>query len=153
MGIFGLAAFSLLVVTGQETPGKSSICGTIQDQAGGALAGGEAQLDLPSGHEPRLTKSDAAGQFCFDALSPDTYELQIKALGFRPERRKVKLASGETTKLKFILMLDTVTQEVTVAEGASNVTSLNVAETKIGEGLLRNLPSVTCSPKNSPGKT
>jgi len=141
MGIFGLAAFSLLVVTGQETPGKSSICGTIEDQAGGAIAGAEAQLDLPSGREPRLTKSDAAGQFCFEELSPDTYELQVKALGFRPERRKVKSASGETTKVKFILTLDTVTQEVTVAEGASNVTSLNVAETKIGEGLLRNLPS------------
>src|SRR6266567_4425085 len=39
------------------------------------------------------------------------------------------------------LRLEAVAEQVTVAEGSADVSSLNVAQTQVSSGLLRNLPS------------
>jgi hypothetical protein len=48
---------------------------------------------------------------------------------------------GESVHLTISLSLETVAEQVTVAEGSADVGSLNVAQTQVGSGLLHNLPS------------
>ena len=141
MGIIGFVALSLLALTGRGQAASGAVCGKERDQAGGAIVGAEALLRLPSNQELRSETTDESGQFCFASLEPNKYELQVKAPGFRLERLSVNVESARTAKLELTMSLDRVTEEVTVAEGPGNIASLNVAETRIGAGLLRNLPS------------
>jgi len=140
VGFIGFAAMSLLLFSGQE-PQKApaSVCGAVEDPTGAAVAA--ASIELTGARAPLETKTDAKGQFCFKGLEAGGYEVTVQAPGFQRERRRVEARAGETSELKIELSLETVTQQVTVAEGNADTGSLNVAETKIGEGLIHNLPS------------
>jgi hypothetical protein len=140
VGIIGLAALSLVAFGGQEKAANGAVCGAVTDQGGGAIVGAEAVLRSADG-ALRSKATDTAGRFCFAEVKASNYELTMNAGGFRTERRTVEVAAGETAEEELVLKVEAVTQEVTVAEGGGNTASLNVAETKIGEGLLRNLPS------------
>jgi hypothetical protein len=143
MGIVGLAAFSFLVLTGQDKGlPNGAVCGSVKDPTGNALGEAEVRLRAEGGDSgERRTTTDGDGEFCFTKTGANTYELSIKAKGFRAERRRLAVRDGETAREVFRMALETVTEQITVAEGGADPTSLNVAETRIGEGLLKNLPS------------
>ena len=82
MGFIGLAAMSLVFLSGQEPQlPPANVCGVIQDQTGAAIAGAPAELSAGQTHVD--TKSNSAGQFCFNHLEPGEYELSLRARGFR----------------------------------------------------------------------
>ena len=47
----------------------------------------------------------------------------------------------KSERLTIALSLETVTQQVTVAEGTADTNSINVAQTQVNQGLIQNLPS------------
>lgn len=115
------------------------VCGSVQDQTGALVIGAALQLSTTSS---RLHgRTDADGQFCFNPPQPGTYQLTVQAGGFLPKRQEVVVHSGGSVRLTISLQVETATQEITVAEGAADVRSLNVAQTVIGSGLINNLPS------------
>src|SRR6202171_505369 len=65
----------------------------------------------------------------------------MRAVVFRTVHRKVVVHPGESLQLTISLALESVAQQVTVAEGSADISSLNVAQTQVGSGLIHNLPS------------
>ena len=123
----------------QSTLESGSVCGSVQDQSGAGLSGALAGL---RGTRARLgTKTDMSGQFCFRPVAPGSYELTLEAAGFETDHRKLVIHPGETIKLVISVTVQSLQQQVTVAEGSADAGSLNVAQTQIGGGLIHNLPS------------
>ena len=117
---------------------SADICGTVQDQSGASVA---ANLELSTANTRLHAKTDAGGQFCFHRLEPGDYELTVQAGGFQTKRQEVIVGAGDSVRMTISLSLETVSQQVTVAEGAADAGTLNVAQTQVGPGLLQNLPS------------
>ena len=140
MGFIGLAAMSLVFLSGQEPQlSPANVCGVVQDQTGATIAGAPAELSADQIHLD--TKTNSAGQFCFNHLEQGEYELTLRARGFRTNQQKVIVHAGESVHLAISLSLEAVIQQVTVAEGSADAGSLNVAQTQVSSGLLHNLPS------------
>ena len=117
----------------------AQLCGTVQDQTGAAIAGAAAQLT--AGGTPRGVKTEPAGQFCFDQVPAGDYDFTVQASGFRVEHRHFVLHPGENLHLTVALAVEAQQAQVTVVEGAADISSLNVAQTQMGRGLIQNLPS------------
>jgi hypothetical protein len=138
VAIAGLSALLMLGLPAQ-TPPLENICGTVQDQTGAPVAGGKVELSTADNRV--YTKTDGGGRFCFDQFESGEYRLSVQARGFRTYEKRLAVHSGESPRLIITLTLETVSQQVTVAEGAADAGSLNVAQTQIGPGLIQNLPS------------
>ena len=139
MSSAALVVFVWLLSFGPQQPPPAELCGVVQDQTGAAVAG--ATLDLAAGKTHLTAASDATGAFCFHRIEPGGYQLTTRARDFQPDSRKITVAPGETQRFTISLALKSVSQEVTVAEGAADANSINVAETKIPRSLIQNLPS------------
>jgi Carboxypeptidase regulatory-like domain len=117
----------------------ANVCGVVHDQSGAMIAG--ATLELAAGNVRFNAKSDASGQFCFGRVEPGEYQLTTQARDFRLDHRKLAVHADESEHVTIVLGLQTVAQQVTVAEGSTDTSSLNVAQTQINQGLIQNLPS------------
>ena len=129
----------LLSATPPRPAAPGSICGVVQDQTGAAI--GNAALELTSEGIRVTAQSDASGQFCFNRIEPGDYQLTTRARDFRLDRRRVALETDTPQPLTIVLSLEMVTQQVTVAEGPADTSSINVAQTQLNQGLIQNLPS------------
>ena len=126
---------SPLMVLGQT----AKVCGIVQDQSGAVIVGAVVQLGGPN---TRLKVStDDSGAFCIGHLQPGSHELTVIAPGFGPHRQTVNASAGENSRIIISLSVEAASQQVTVVEGLADVSSLNVAQTQIGSGLIANLPS------------
>jgi len=138
MGLTALALWFALSSARELQP--PSVCGIVQDQTGAAVAAASVELLDSSG--VRLTgRTGANGDFCFASVKPGAYSLTIDAPGFRRQQSGLALSPESELSLRFTLVLESVSEQVTVAEGSADVSSLSVARTQISSGLLRNLPS------------
>ena len=117
----------------------AKICGTVQDQSGAVIAGAVVQLG-DTNTRPNV-RTDNSGAFCIGHLRPGPYEVTVVAPGFSLHRETVILYAGEDSQTIISLSVEAATQQVTVVEGVADVSSLNVAQTQIGTGLIANLPS------------
>src|SRR5260370_30356707 len=111
---------------------SADICGTVQDQTGASVA---ATLELSTANTRLHAKTDAGGQFCFHRLEPGSYELTVQARGFQTNRQEVVVGAGDSVRLAISLSLETLSQQVTVAEGAADAGTMKVAQTPVGAGL------------------
>jgi hypothetical protein len=141
MGLTATAAmFALLFFwLPPQVLAPQNICGAVHDQTGAFVVG--AILELSTADTGLHAKTDAVGQFCFNALDPGEHELTVQARGFQTNQQNVTVHPGESVHLTISLKLESVAAQVTVAEGAADIGSLNVVETEVGSGLLQNLPS------------
>jgi hypothetical protein len=141
MSSFAIAVISLMLFSARPSqPGTAeSACGIVQDQTGAFVSG--AALELKTANARFDATTDAGGQFCFRPLEPGEYELTVHARAFQTNQQKVIVHAGESVHLAISLRLEAVAEQVTVAEGSADVSSLNVAQTQVSSGLLRNLPS------------
>jgi Carboxypeptidase regulatory-like domain len=141
MSFTAIAAVFLMLFPGLPSQARTpeSVCGIVQDQTGAFVSG--AALKLKTANTSLDTTTDASGHFCFRPLEPGEYELTVHARDFRTDRQNVAVHAVESVRLVISLRLETVAEQVTVAEGSADVGSLNVAQTQVGAGLLHNLPS------------
>ena len=121
---------------------NGTICGMIQDQTGALIVG--ASVDLSNSDTRLDAKTGLAGKFCFNLMKPGEYELTVQANGFRTDRQKISVRSGEPLHLTISLSVETANLQVTVVEGSADVGSLNVAQTQIGTGLIRKSAQREC---------
>jgi len=117
----------------------AKICGTVQDQSGAVIAG--AVVQLGDANKRPDVRTDDSGGFCIDHLQPGSHELTVVAPGFSPHHETVIVRAGEDSRTTISLGVEAASQQVTVVEGVADVSSLNVAQTQIGTGLIANLPS------------
>lgn len=141
MSFTGITAFFAVLLSGlpEQASRSASICGVVQDQSGAVVATAAVRLSFA---DARLeTKTDSDGQFCVHRTEPGEYELTVRARGFQTDHQKLMVRSGESVHLTISLALESIAQQVTVAEGFADVGSVNVAQTQIGAELIHNLPS------------
>jgi hypothetical protein len=136
IAIISTALFFALPLHGQA---RENICGTVQDQSRAVIVGARADLSADGTHLGAIT--DSEGRFCFGQLKPGEYQLAVQAQDFQLFRQNVVVRPGESISLIVALRLESVAERVTVAEGSADLSSLNVAQTQLGAGLLQNLPS------------
>src|SRR5690349_22591365 len=129
----------LLFVAPLRAQTSQSICGIVQDQSRAAVLG--ARAELSAGGTYLAAASDSNGRFCFEHLETGEYELAIQAQDFQVFRKTVVVHPGESVSSIVVLRLESMAERVTVAEGSANLSSLNVAQTQVGAGLIHNLPS------------
>ena len=129
----------LLLVLLSQAASAASVCVVVRDQSGATITG--AALELTSSAAHLAAKSDASGQFCFNGVASGDYQLTTHARAFHVDHRDVVVRADESEQLTIILALQTVTQQITVAEGAADTSSINVAQTQLNQGLIQNLPS------------
>jgi hypothetical protein len=137
IAIISAALLFALPLHGQA---PENICGTVQDQSRAVVVGARAELSADgTRHISGIT--DSNGRFCFHQLEPGEYQLAVQARDFQLNRQNVVVRPGESVSLIVALRLESVAERVTVAEGSADLSSLNVAQTQVGSGLLQNLPS------------
>lgn len=140
MGSTAIALLWLLLFATPPRPAApGNICGVVQDQTGAAI--GNAALDLTSEGIRVTAQSDTSGQFCFHQIEPGDYQLTTRARDFRLDHRHVAVQADQSERLTIVLSLEPVTQQVTVAEGTADTSSINVSQTQVNQGLIQNLPS------------
>src|SRR5260221_3618777 len=86
---------------GPQAQGKGSLTGHIVSSlAGGApIPGAAVALDSTSWK----TATDSAGAFHFDSLTPGTYILQVRAIGYEPGTWRVRLRPDQVLDHAFPL--------------------------------------------------
>src|SRR5215469_9590289 len=127
-----LAVFVLLLFVSPSAPATppETLSGVVRDQSGAVMA--NVGVELRGSRLHRDIQTDLSGRFTFENLDPGEYDLVVRAQGFRAEHRKVSLHLGESVRLTISLTLESLAQQVTVAEGAADLASLNVTQTQIG---------------------
>ena len=108
MSFTAIAAIWMVLFAGRPSQvlPPQNICGDVQDQTRAFVV--DATLELATAHTLLYAKTDAGGQFCFNHLEPNEYELTVQASGFQTNRQKVTVHAGESVHLTISLKLETV---------------------------------------------
>src|SRR5262245_45332358 len=122
--IFAALAIMLIsvgIAYGQAQP-NLVINGIVQDQTGAAFLG--AQVDLmKDGEQQRSTETDASGAFRFDKLLPGNYEVRTHKEGFKTDISKITVGTRSPGRLRIVLSIQTLNQQITVNDDTTNVTT------------------------------
>jgi trimeric autotransporter adhesin len=111
-----LFAFTLPVLA-QTYSGN--LRGSITDPGGAAVAGASITLTDEATQRTRTTKSDNAGLYAFNALTPSTYTLHVSANTFSAaERTNIVLATQDSLTLDIQLGIGSTTEVVRVSAEA-----------------------------------
>src|SRR4051794_29247874 len=102
------------IATAQSVTGV--ISGRVLDPTGQSIPGAEVKITRQSTAESRVFTTDAQGEFIFPSVQPGTYNVSIKAGGFRPyEKTALVLTSSERLNAGNItLTLGQVSDAITV---------------------------------------
>jgi carboxypeptidase family protein len=124
-------ALSLIPRPSFAQQGTTAIVGDVTDPQGAAVNGAKVTLADPSSAVSRETMTDEQGHFQFLSLQPGTYTLRIEATGFKSaQTAKIEALVSSTQKINIKLELGTVSDTVTVTEGA--VAPVNTTDATLG---------------------
>jgi hypothetical protein len=109
-----LGAFPIATLS-QQSPVPGTICGTIIDPNGTALAGARVKLTRPDQSSSQEMQTADDGQYLFTSIAPGPFQLSITAEGFAAQSSAGVLHSGENAVVPQItLALATEVTEVRV---------------------------------------
>ena len=111
---------STTVVAAQDAP-TGNVVGTIKDQNGAAVNGAEVSLLHQQRAVVATTTSDANGRFTLNSVPPGDYEVKIVRSGFTDFRKAVSVSANSTSDLSVSLLVNQVSEEVTVSAEAGQV--------------------------------
>lgn len=96
--------------------GAASISGTVLDATGAAVSGAQVSLMHMDGTQRQTLMSGADGEFTFTKLSPGSYLVIVKAIGFRPfTSTEIVITAKQVLKMPPIsLLVGAVSTEVMV---------------------------------------
>jgi iron complex outermembrane recepter protein len=149
---------SLLLLVGVSAPlaaqGTGTLSGTVSATVGGTPVQG-ARVAIANPAAVALT--DAGGKYTLRDVAAGHYDVQVTAIGFKPARKIVDIAKGQTTSLDVemeagsLLLPGVVTTATRVPTDANRVaTTINTLEpeqiktspARESQDLLREIPSV-----------
>ena len=97
---------------------SGSITGTVTDSSGAAVSGADVSVSNAGQGISRAAKTNAGGEFLFAALPIGSYDLSVKASGFKTYQAKgVVLRVADKARVDVALQVGTVSEQVMV-EGA-----------------------------------
>jgi hypothetical protein len=100
-----------------------SIVGTVRDSSGLAVAGAQVTITDTATGAARSAATNDHGDFVFSSVTPGSYDVAVKAAGFKlAERKNLVLPASETRSLGDIaLEVGDTSQSVTVTAAGSVV--------------------------------
>lgn len=140
--------FLAIILTGavasfsQATGGRSSVVGTVQDQAGATIVGAAVQL-TDAANKQQSTTTDQSGRFEFKRIAPGKYQVQVTSPGFESNSVEVVVGSQPIAPLQVSLAIASLRQETTVTNAPAQITteaSDNKDTVVLSEQSLSNLP-------------
>ncbi len=111
---FALILIPIMSAAAQTTSG--SLAGMVRDIKGASIPGAQVQVTSISRKETKTTQTDQDGRFVFPQLSPDTYQLQVEAKGFKGYKLEqlVINANDKISAPEINLEVGAVSESVTV---------------------------------------
>jgi Ca-activated chloride channel family protein len=107
-------AFVGLLLSGLSAqPGTGRIEGIVKDEVGAVLPGVTVTVS-GTAISPRMTTSNARGEFSFSGLPPGDYTLMSALVGFTSASAKVTVRNGATEKVSLAMTVGALTETVTV---------------------------------------
>jgi hypothetical protein len=111
----------------------ATVTGTVTDPSGAVVSGAQVTITDVSTGLSYTVAADAAGVFVRPALKPGTYNLEVRAQGFKTSlQRDVLLNAGERTGVNLRLEVGEATQSVEVSASAP---LLETEDATVGGGL------------------
>ncbi len=143
----GLAALLSINVAAQT----SSIRGNVRDAKGDVVKGATVTLRSETKSFTRTQVTNENGNYAFEAISPDTYKIEVTANGFKKTLLPGVQASVDSTKdLDISLAVGGVTETVTVT--SANDAVLNTSDASIGNSFTtQQVITLPLSARNTPG--
>ena len=90
----GLAVLALAAPATAQLGGSGTVQGTVKDPTGGVMVAVTVDLGNPVSGFRRSANTDAAGQFVFRNLPPNSYQLDINIQGFAPLHKDVDVRTS-----------------------------------------------------------
>jgi hypothetical protein len=113
--ILSLLSLALVALHASAQGGNAGVIrGTVTDPTGAVIPNATVHLTNPRSGLDRTVTSDAQGQFVFDNITFDAYQVAVTANGFAPQRKSVDIHSVVGTNLNVILQIATADSTVTV---------------------------------------
>lgn len=136
---------------------SGDIAGAITDPSGAAVPKAAVTLVNVNTNATQRTVTNEQGQYRFAFLTPGTYNISVKATGFRPEQRtRIVVTAGQPTAADIHLQLASESQTVDVSENSEVVQTENAdVSTNYNSQMLQNLPNpggdITYFAQTAPG--
>ena len=128
-------------VRAQGLGGAGTMQGTVKDPTGGVMQAVEVRITNAVSGFTRTATTDAAGQYVFSNLPPNSYHLSVEAQGFKPLARDVDVRSAVPITLDLTLALAGATSSVDVVGHAEDLLERDPsAHTDIDQSLIAKLP-------------
>src|SRR6202140_148554 len=140
-----ISAFALcsLRMHGQ-TANTGAIAGSVNDPSGALVARAAVVIRSQATGEEREVTTDAQGNFSVPFLTPDNYDLTVRAPGFKPlVLKSVLVQITEVSRLKIQLTISSAKEQITVSAKPPLLQTENATLGRvIGQQTIVDLPLV-----------
>jgi hypothetical protein len=130
------AAGGLLRSSARAT--SSTLTGTVKDPTGAVIPGASVVVSNSTTMAGGPVKTDSAGRYVVNDLSPGSYQVEVQASGFEKQQIAVTLTASQQNLADFTLLVGQLAQTVSVEAPAS--ASSPVARKKTAEPPPANEP-------------
>ena len=128
---------------------RGTVVGTVTDQAGAVISGADVELKKAATNEIRVTRTNDSGIYRFDAVDLGSYEVIVKATGFKTmTTTSVQVQANQTTTIDTQMEVGTEQIIVNVSAGAGELlqTSEPVKGGNFNPVQVSSLPSTNLNP-------
>jgi hypothetical protein len=137
-GSFSLASFLVLTVFTLTAfaQGGTTVRGVVKDPQGNLVSGATVTITDPSKNFTRTQQTNQDGAYVFNAVPPGTYNLEVKATGFKTATASGLQALVDTPTVRDVpLEIGAVSETVDVTSAAE--AAINTSDATIGNSFER----------------
>src|SRR6516165_1703645 len=116
---------------------KGSVAGHVTDTSGGYLQGAEIELQPSS----RIVASNQLGAYFFNSLTPGTYTITVKYVGFSLFTKVVKVTPGQSTTVDVNMEVASQRDSVVVTAQRASGEAEAINREKTADNILQVLPN------------
>ncbi len=120
-----VAALALSCNPALQAQITGAVRGAVNDGSGAVIPRASVQLTNLETQAMRSTKTGAQGEFVFDLLTTGGYQLQVEAPGFKAEKSRVEVRTGEIASVIFGLSVGRLTESVDVSGAVARIDTEN----------------------------
>lgn len=125
---------------GQSRGVAGTIDGTVTDETGALVPGGNVTIENRVTGYKRTTTTDQSGAFRFDNIPPNNYVLSVSATGFNPGQQTVIVRSSVPVSIKIPLAVAGTAATVEVSSSADIIETVPTTHTDVDQSLMNRMP-------------
>ena len=138
--LVSISTFTAATMSGQSAGSSGTVTGLIADSSGAAIPGATVVIQNAVSGLTRTTQSDAAGQYQFNNIPFNPYQLIVTSPGFSTQDLRVTLRSAVPVILNATLSIAAAGEQVTVQATGDLIENSPTFHTDIDRELFSKLP-------------